>query len=223
MKILSLDSSSRYISAALAVDGVVRGEFNVSYDRSASEKLALMAKEILDIFGLKVDEIDAYAVSKGPGSFTGLRIAAAMIKAFSFKDDKPIYTVSSLKAMSYRYKGLKYIVPAIDARRDRAFAALYSYEHDFELVNEERIYTLDELISLVNGLRGTIIMPGDFYGKYKEKFGDNVVAGVYRENEPIAKEVLDYVIDHIDEMRAEDRYGAIPIYMKSSQAEEDKK
>lgn len=223
MKILSLDSSSRYISAALAVDGVVRGEFNVSYDRSASEKLALMAKEILDIFGLKVDEIDAFAVSKGPGSFTGLRIAAAMIKAFSFKDNKPIYTVSSLKAMSYRYKGLKYIIPAIDARRDRAFAALYSYASDFELMKEERIYTLDELVDMANGLSATVIMPGDFYGKYKEKFGANVVAGVYRENEPIAKEVLDYVIDHIDEMKAEDRYGAIPIYMKSSQAEEDKK
>lgn len=152
MKILSLDSSSRYISAALAVDGVVRGEFNVSYDRSASEKLALMAKEILDIFGLKVDEIDAFAVSKGPGSFTGLRIAAAMIKAFSFKDDKPIYTVSSLKAMSYRYKGLKYIVPAIDARRDRAFAALYSYENSFELLNEERIYTWMSLLALLMDL-----------------------------------------------------------------------
>ena len=87
----------------------------------------------------------------------------------------------------------------------------------------DSIYTLDELISLVNGLRGTIIMPGDFYGKYKEKFGNNVVAGVYRENEPIAKEVLDYVIDYMDELEAEDRYGAIPIYMKSSQAEEDKK
>lgn len=223
MKILSLDSSSRYISAALAVDGVVRGEFNVSYDRSASEKLALMAKHILDIFSLKAEDIDAFAVSKGPGSFTGLRIAAAMIKAFSFKENKPIYTVSTLKAMSYRYKGIKYIVPAIDARRDRAFAALYSYASDFELLKEERIYTLDELVDMANGLRGTVIMPGDFYAKYKDKFASNVTAGIYRENEPIAKEVLDYVIDHIDELEAEDRYGAIPIYMKSSQAEEDKK
>ena len=91
------------------------------------------------------------------------------------------------------------------------------------MINDERIYTLDELISMVSGLEGTVIMPGDFYGKYKEKFGANVISGVYRENEPIAKEVLDYVIDYLDEMTAEDRYGAIPIYMKSSQAEEDKK
>lgn len=223
MKILSLDSSSRYISAALAIDGVVRGEFNVSYDKSASEKLALMAKEILEIFDLKVDEIDAFAVAKGPGSFTGLRIAAAMIKAFSFKDSKKIYTVSTLQAMSYRYKGIKYIVPAIDARRDRAFSALYTYEDEFKLLEEERIYTLDELVKMVNALDGAVVMPGDFYSKYKDKFDNKVIEGIYRQNEPIAKEVLDYVIDHIDELEADDRYGAIPIYMKSSQAEEDKK
>lgn len=223
MKILSLDSSSRYISAALAVDGAVRSEFNVSYDRSASEKLAHMAKEILDIFSLKIDDIDAFAVSKGPGSFTGLRIAAAMIKAFSFKDNKKIYTVSSLKAMSYRYKGMKYILPAIDARRDRAFAALYTYMDNFDLLKEERIYTIDEIIEIVNSIDEKIIMPGDFYKKYKDNFSKNIIEGIYRENEPIAKEILDYVIDHIDQMQADDRYGAIPTYMKSSQAEEDKK
>ena len=81
MKVLGLDTSTMMATCAVINDERLLGEFSLNQDMTHSERLVPMIKEILDNLNMKVEDIDLYGVAIGPGSFTGLRIGAATIKA----------------------------------------------------------------------------------------------------------------------------------------------
>ena len=134
MKILALDSTARAASAAVMVNGDVVACFTADVGQTHSEVLLPMAEAACRAASLTVSEADCYAVTVGPGSFTGVRIGVATVKglAFRFPEDnvKNCVAVSTLEALAENLYGLDGILCAVmDARRKEVYNALFRMEN----------------------------------------------------------------------------------------------
>ena len=118
MKILGIEASGLVASTALWEDGVLRAEYTVNNKLTHSQTLLPMTEDMLNREGTALSELDAIAVSAGPGSFTGLRIGAATAKGLALALDLPVISVSSLRALRENLAETDgVIVPIMDARR----------------------------------------------------------------------------------------------------------
>ena len=128
--ILCIETATKSCSVALAKYGhLVAVKEEVSEKYSHSEKLTVFIEQLLQQEGLKVSDLDAIAVSSGPGSYTGLRIGVSTAKGLCYASDMPLIAVSTLGAMAQAMKD-KYpeaqLCPMLDARRMEVYCALYS-------------------------------------------------------------------------------------------------
>ncbi|NLD50830.1 MAG: tRNA (adenosine(37)-N6)-threonylcarbamoyltransferase complex dimerization subunit type 1 TsaB, partial [Clostridiaceae bacterium] len=96
MKILALDTSTIAATVAVIEDEKLLGEFLLNHKKTHSQKLLPMIKEIMEELELKPEDVDVFAASTGPGSFTGLRIGVTTIKAMAYALDKPVVGVPTL-------------------------------------------------------------------------------------------------------------------------------
>lgn len=144
--ILSVDSSAVTASVALT-DGenVINNEF-VNAGLTHSETLLPMIKRVLG--DTKVSDLDAIAVTAGPGSFTGVRIGVATVKGLAFEKNIPCISVSTLEAIAYNFADENIIVCAVmDARRMQFYNAL------FEIKNGKAIRLCDDRAISITDLR----------------------------------------------------------------------
>ncbi|MFA0809935.1 tRNA (adenosine(37)-N6)-threonylcarbamoyltransferase complex dimerization subunit type 1 TsaB [Microbulbifer epialgicus] len=133
MKILALDTTSGACSVALYSDGQTTERF-VQAERDYTRRLLPMVDEVLADVGLTLKELDAFAVSRGPGSFTGLRIAISCVQGLAFSVDRPVVPVSSLAALALgarrahpEWKDAP-IVSMLDARMQQVYWGVYSVD-----------------------------------------------------------------------------------------------
>jgi tRNA threonylcarbamoyladenosine biosynthesis protein TsaB len=128
MRIIAIDTTTPSGSVALLENERVLGEIGIESASTHSTRLLLSVDFLLKKQGLSIGDIDGFAVTPGPGSFTGLRIGLSTVKAFSFATGKPVARVSSLLALAYKHidgaEGL--IGPMLDAKKGEIYAALYS-------------------------------------------------------------------------------------------------
>ena len=101
MKILSIDTSSKVCSVAVLEDNNVIVKKDISDEKTHSQKLMPMIDEVLKSCKLELKDFDLYACCTGPGSFTGVRIGVATVKAFNDVTKVPISSVSSLESLAY--------------------------------------------------------------------------------------------------------------------------
>ncbi len=125
--ILSIETSSKNCSVSLSKDGVLLDTIEEhSESFSHAENLHFFCEKIIKKTNLSFSNIDAYAFSQGPGSYTGLRIGAAAIKGFAFCFDKPVILISTLKAMASSHKETDVLLcPLLDSRKGEVYMALY--------------------------------------------------------------------------------------------------
>ena len=126
MRILAVDTTSSQGSIALLEGDDVRGLASFTADRDHAQRLLPELDALLTSLGMSLSEIEGYAVTVGPGSFTGIRIGIATVEGLSFATGRPMVGVSALEATAYRYRchhGL--IAPLLDARRGEIFGALF--------------------------------------------------------------------------------------------------
>lgn len=164
--ILNIDTAVEAASVCLAKNGQV-----VSI--AANEKLKDHAKwlhpaikEIFEKTGMKIQQLDAVAVTEGPGSYTGLRIGMAAAKGICYALNKPLITLNTLQAMANAAKrhATGILCPMIDARRMEVFTALYSPE--LEMIKQPAAILLNEK-SFEEELEKNIIF---FFGNGSNKF-----------------------------------------------------
>ncbi|EWH09606.1 metal-dependent protease [Catenovulum agarivorans DS-2] len=133
--ILALDTSTEACSAALLLnDGEQSKEF-VEFavcPREHNKRILSMTESVLTQAGIQLSDVDLIAYGKGPGSFTGVRIATGIVQGLALGADKPAYGVSTLAAMAhcvYRtqlaHSKPAYVIPAIDARMNEIYLAAY--------------------------------------------------------------------------------------------------
>lgn len=126
MLTLGIDTSAQCASVALVRDGELLSECFAHGGRQHSASLLPMAEQCLRHAGLTVDRVDRFAVTNGPGSFTGIRIGAAAVKGMAQALGRPCAGVSTLAAMAAVAEGLSGILCcAMDARRGQVYAALF--------------------------------------------------------------------------------------------------
>jgi tRNA threonylcarbamoyladenosine biosynthesis protein TsaB len=144
--ILSIETSTPVCSAALSRNGElidVRESFD---EKSHATSLTIFIQELFDQNGFKPSDIDAVAVSEGPGSYTGLRIGVSVAKGLCFGLNKPLIAIDTLKAMALMASDKienkpKYYCSMIDARRMEVYTALF--DANFQKTEETRALIID--------------------------------------------------------------------------------
>ena len=128
--ILSLETATTNCSVALASDGKVVASRSINSGYSHSEKINVFIQEVIAQAGVTLKDLQAVAVSSGPGSYTGLRIGISTAKGLCYALDIPLIAVNTLDAMAQGFNAGKdeLIVPMIDARRMEVYSAVYDSE-----------------------------------------------------------------------------------------------
>ena len=128
MKILAMDTSSFPASVSVAEDGVILGEYVLRDRRKHSQNIMVMTERLMSDLGMDVADMDLFAVTTGPGSFTGLRIGISTIRTLAQAVAKPVAAVNTLEALAYNLSEFdEIVVPMLDARRDEVFCGAYRF------------------------------------------------------------------------------------------------
>ena len=163
MKILALECSAGPASSAIMENGVIIASEFTNVKITHSQTLLPMVKSMLDKSGLSMKDIDAMAVSHGPGSFTGIRIGISAVKGLAAPKKLPCYAVSTLRTIAENYRNFDGIVCAVmDARCNQVYNALFKAENcKLSRLTEDRALIIDELVGELSEKSENIIMVGD--------------------------------------------------------------
>lgn len=154
MIILASDTSTKSISVCVCEDGKVLSQYKGNKGITHSSVHMPLIIDILEKAKVPISEIDLYACTIGPGSYTGIRIGVTTTKAMAYASEKKAIGVSTLQTLARDQKSNKNLIcPVLDARNRRVFAAAF---YDGEIVVSEGNYDLDEFIYLIDSfVRGT--------------------------------------------------------------------
>ncbi|UBX48508.1 tRNA (adenosine(37)-N6)-threonylcarbamoyltransferase complex dimerization subunit type 1 TsaB [Providencia alcalifaciens] len=154
-RILAVDTATEACSVALLCDGEIISRFAIS-PREHTQKVLPMVEEVLTQAGIKLNQLDALAFGRGPGSFTGVRIGVGIAQGLALGADLPMVGVSSLMTLAqgvYRTTNSSRVLVAIDARMSEIYCAQYQ--------RDERGFWLGEDTEAV-------MLPADFKAKFTE-------------------------------------------------------
>ena len=163
MRILAFESSAKAASVALLTDGALTAEMFQNCGLTHSVTLLSMAEDLLRQTGLKQDNMDAYAVACGPGSFTGVRIGISAVKGLGWASEKPCIGVSTLEAMAQLHIAADGVIcPVMDARRSQVYHAAFCVQNgELVCLRPDCAISLDELAEELRAFSGKKILVGD--------------------------------------------------------------
>lgn len=224
MKILALDTSGPNCSVAVIDENKVIANFNLNLGTTHSQILLPLIDELNKFSNLTLNDIDIFACSIGPGSFTGLRIGIATIKGFAISLNKPVISVPSLTGLAYNVPTFEGIVcTVLDAKNDNVYSALFNVKNKPEMIGDYLTDTIDSLVNELKKYDKNILFVGDgaisFKERFEKEFGDKAYFMPHHLNElsatSIAKAALDKALNN--ELDVVDNLH--PLYLRKSQAE----
>lgn len=175
MKILAFDGTAKAATVAVSEDEKILGLYTVDNGLTQSELLLPMADNLLSSLKLKFSDIELFATSVGPGSFTGVRIGVSLVKGLAFGRDIPCVGVSTIEALAENLSGLRgIIVPCMDARRGQVYSATFRCDgKNIERLTEDRAISLAALAEELGAFEGECIyLSGDGYNVAKKALTD---------------------------------------------------
>lgn len=170
MKIIAIDSSGLVASVAIVEDDILIGEYNVQYKKTHSQTLLPMLDELKKMVELDLETVDAIALAKGPGSFTGLRIGSATAKGLGFAMKRPLVEIPTLDGLACNLYGTdKLVCPMMDARRNQVYTGIYEYVKIEERPASYQLHGLlpqcavsvEEIAEKLNEFNREVILLGD--------------------------------------------------------------
>ncbi len=185
MKLLAVDTSSPAATAAVIGDDRIIGSYTIQNGNTHSRYIMPMIADMLEKCGESIGSMDAFAAALGPGSFTGLRIGIATVKAFALAVGKPVIGVSSLECAAknvFPAEG-QLVCPIFDARHGNVYHALFL---DGKRLCADRLAAVDSLLKGLNGKK--VLFVGDGVPVYAQHItavmGKNgVLAPQYRRHQ----------------------------------------
>ncbi|MBI4847453.1 MAG: tRNA (adenosine(37)-N6)-threonylcarbamoyltransferase complex dimerization subunit type 1 TsaB [Nitrospirae bacterium] len=223
MKILAIETATVAGSIAILDDNTgLIAEIRVDVKVVHAERLMPSIQWLMNAAGVSINEIDAFAVSIGPGSFTGLRIGLSTAKGFAYATGKPLVPVPTLDAFARTLPFCSYtICPMLDARRNEVYAGLYRWDGGIcGKVLPETAISPAELLQQING--PTVFM-GEGAKIYKGLILDSVkefaVFAPASRMSPSASTVAEIAVEKLKEGTTADPVSLAPFYIRKSEAE----
>lgn len=178
MRILAFDTSNRAMTVALTEDETVLAEKTVNVKRNHSIQLMPAIEELIEEIGWSIQDIDRISVAKGPGSYTGIRIAVSVAKTLAWTLDCDLVGVSSLQvlAMNANFASNHLIVPLFDARRENIYTGLYRADSQGELesVEADTHISSEDWAAYLKKQTEPIIFVGEDVDHFKERFAESL-------------------------------------------------
>ncbi|MBQ8510549.1 MAG: tRNA (adenosine(37)-N6)-threonylcarbamoyltransferase complex dimerization subunit type 1 TsaB [Clostridia bacterium] len=173
---LAIDSTANTATCALTKDGRMLALSTVCGLLTHSETLLPMIESMLEKTGITLVDVELFAASEGPGSFTGVRIGVSLIKGLAFGAGKPCVGVSTLEALAHNLDGMDVLaVPVMDARRSQVYTAAFCHGRHME----DSLILLSELRQRLIALAPDrpICFVGDGYDLARRYFNENPIPG----------------------------------------------
>lgn len=188
--ILNIETATTMCSVSLGKDGQLLALKELNDDYTHAENLTLFIDDVVQQAGIQLKDIDAVAVSKGPGSYTGLRIGVSTAKGLCYSLEKPLLAINTLEHLSRSVSVEEgtLICPMIDARRMEVYCAVYDYSGKEILPTAAEIIDENSFSSLLNGHK--IFFIGDGAAKCKDAFSSQVNAVFIDGIFPSAKQMI---------------------------------
>lgn len=221
MNILSVDTSTAVLSLALKTDTLYE-EKMIKGNFSPSENLLGEIKSLLKWAEIEIKDLDLLITTKGPGSFTGLRIALSLLKGIALSRDIPLVSVPTLlsveRSVEKLYNGT--ILSVIDAKKKRFY---YRLTKGGTIITEDRDEKTELIVDEVKKREETILLTGPdaslFYEKAKEI--DPSISLILDEDTPrnLSRSLIELGLSIYNE-KGPDDIGEGPVYIRRSDAEE---
>ena len=243
MNILGIDTSTKKANVCIKKDDTILDK-SINNEITHSEKLLPLIDKTLNEADISLKDIDYLACSIGPGSFTGIRIGLATIKAFAKVINKPIFAVSSLDILAYaNYKNLSdYVISIMDAKNSRIYYSVYKVMEDNNLKYLKRLSeyqndiidtALENIANILKkeGSISSIQIIGDCAKAYETSFNSslNCICDTisFKDEELSGKSLVNmlnnYMLLNISNNYTKDYLTLDAIYVRPSQAERAKK
>ncbi len=173
MKILAIDSTANTSTVAVLENDILLSVYTANTKNTHSETLLPMVKSVMETLRLNIDDIDAFAVSQGPGSFTGVRIGVATVKGLAFGKNKKCVGVSTIEALAENLRGFSGIVcPIMNARRGQVYTGAFL---NGQRIIEDKCMMLDDLIPILKEYNEPIYFVGDGYSLVEKMDDDSIM------------------------------------------------
>ena len=218
-RIILIETSTSLCSVALAEDGAVTAYRESSAPKAHASLTAVFVQEVLQERGVTLSDCDAVCVSKGPGSYTGLRVGVSTAKGLCFGSGLPLIAVGTLDTLVAQAEGeYKYIIPMIDARRMEVYACVF--ENGAQITETEPVI-VDENSFAEYLEQGPCLFIGDGAGKCADVIKHPNAQ--FCQCNPKASAMLPPAIKAYNEKRFEDVAYFEPFYLKEFVATVSKK
>ncbi len=228
MRLLALDSSGLVASVAILEDDNLIAEYTINYKKTHSQTLLPMLDEIVRMTETDMNALDAIAIAKGPGSFTGLRIGSATVKGLGFALNKPIIGVPTIEGLAMNLYGTDALVcPLMDARRNQVYTGIYRFQNgELQVVKDQVPVAIEEIIAALNQIGNKVIFLGDGVPVYREMIEKMIeVPHLYAPahmNKQRAASIGVRALDYWKEGIYTDADSFAPDYLRLSQAERER-
>jgi len=215
--LLAFETATRSASIALLAEGECLVEEQLPRDRGAAEVLLPAVDAVLNRAGVRLDAVEAFAVSIGPGSFSGLRVGLATVKGLAFGTPRPVVAVPTLAALARRVPDARDPVLALlDARRGELYAAAYD-PGDWEPLGglAEGVYTPEQLCERI---RPPCVLVGEIgvAEQVRERLGEGVRL---QPDRPSARCVAELGAELLARGEGVDAARLVPNYVRRADAE----
>ncbi|HEY9060083.1 MAG TPA: tRNA (adenosine(37)-N6)-threonylcarbamoyltransferase complex dimerization subunit type 1 TsaB [Pseudobacteroides sp.] len=226
MKVLAVDTSSTIAAVAIIENEVLLGEYFVNNKKTHSQKLMPMIKELTESLGLNPAEIDIFAASVGPGSFTGLRIGVTSIKAMAYALEKPVVSIPTLDALAYNYPASNAIIcPIMDARNNQVYTAFYRFKDQPLRESEYMALPIASLMQILIETEENICFVGDGVERHRDyllnELGQKCSFAPHNLILNRASSVAQLALARAIDGKVESPVDMIPFYLRKSQAEQE--
>lgn len=176
MKLIVLESSGLVASVAIVEDNKLIGEYTTNFKKTHSQTLLPMLDAVVEMTETDLADVDAIAISGGPGSFTGLRIGSATAKGLGLALNCPIISVPTADAIAYNLYGVSDLIcPLMDAKRNQVYTGLYTFEEgEFKVLCPQKAVGIEEIVAEINATGRPCVFLGDGVPVYKDYIDANL-------------------------------------------------
>lgn len=223
MLLLAVDTTTAVCSVALARPDQLVAEVTTNIARTHSQRLLPLIDLLLRETSHSIGDVDVLAVSRGPGSFTGLRIGLATVRGLALALNIPVAGVSTLKVLAHGAAVCGLVCPVLNARRQQVYTALYRVDGgEPEVVLQEQAMTVPGLLAELKRWQQPVWFCGDgaelVLDRAKEELAaPRLAATHFRSNRSAALADLAFHLARRGELAAGDQLT--PLYLRESQAE----